>query len=79
VPFDKEPQPNCGNYEHGEKEKREHIVPILSCRLTLRYQDFSDFDVQIPDKNYRSILLMGFKGLAGCGLSSRREKSAEDF
>lgn len=40
----------------SEKKKREHIVPILSGRLTLRYQDFSDFDVQIPDKNYRSIL-----------------------
>lgn len=56
MPFDEEPQPNCGNYELSEKKKREHIVPILSGRLTLRYQDFSDFDVQIPDKNYRSIL-----------------------
>jgi hypothetical protein len=41
--FDEEPQPNCGNYEYGEKKKREHIMPLLSCRLTFRYQDFSDF------------------------------------
>ena len=49
IPFDKKPEPNCGDNEYGDKKKREHLlVALFSYQLTFCDRDFPDFGVQIP-------------------------------